>query len=58
MDIAAMSATISRGTLGVNISMALMEKVLDTAEQTGEALTQMMEKAATPGLGDYIDIME
>lgn len=56
MDIAALSTTISRGTLGVNVSMALMEKVLETAEETGEALTQMMESAAIPGLGEYIDI--
>ena len=34
----------------------MLSRVLDTAEQTGEVLTEMMEQIAVPGLGEYIDI--
>ena len=58
MDIAAMSLSLSACSVNTNISLAMMSKVLDTAEATSEAMMQMMDAAAvTPGLGDNIDIM-
>ena len=39
MDIAAMSLSLSACSTNTNISMAMMSKILDTVEVTGEALT-------------------
>lgn len=57
MDIAAMSLSLSACSTNTNISLAMMSKVLDTAEVTGEALTEMIESIPTPGLGEHIDIL-
>ena len=57
MDIPALSTYMSMGNLSTNVDIAVMSKILDTAEATGEALTQMMAAAAVPGLGENIDIM-
>ena len=42
-----------------NVSLALMSKVMDQMEETGEALAEMMEApmASTPGLGEFVDIV-
>ena len=36
-----------------------MSKVMDQMEETGEALTEMMEAplVSTPGLGEFVDIV-
>lgn len=49
---------ISNSSLGANISMALMSKVLDTAQEAGDAVIEMMEAVVptSPDLGQYIDI--
>ena len=58
MDVAAMSLSLSACETNTNISLAMMSKVLDTAEATSEAMMQMMDAAAvTPGLGDNINIL-
>ena len=57
MDIPALSTYMSMSKLSANVDIAVMSKILDTAEATGEALTQMMESAVIQGLGDIIDIM-
>ncbi len=58
MDIPALSTMMSMERLSTNVSFALMSKVLDTAENTSEAMIEMMDAAAAvPGLGENIDIM-
>lgn len=57
MDIPALSTYMSMSNLSMNVDIAVMSKILDTAETTGEALTQMIASVATPGLGENIDIM-
>lgn len=37
------------------IDVALLAKVLDTVEESGDALAQMMEVVAT-GLGEHMDL--
>lgn len=56
MDIGALSVSMSAASFGMNVGVAMLEKVLDTAEVTGEMLTEMMESVPTAGLGEYIDI--
>ena len=56
MDIAGLSMSLSTAKLGMGVELAMLSKVLDTAEQTGEVLTEMMEQIAVPGLGENIDI--
>ena len=56
MDIAGLSMSLSAATLNTEVGIAMMSRVLDTAEQTGEVLTEMMEQIAVPGLGEFIDI--
>lgn len=56
MDIAALSMSLSMSRLSVDWSMALMAKTMDVAEESSEALAQMMESLASPELGQIIDI--
>lgn len=56
MDVSALALSVSAGRTNSSISIALMSKVLDTAEATGEALNEMIESAVIPGLGENIDI--
>ncbi|MCI9361899.1 MAG: putative motility protein [Hungatella sp.] len=57
MDISALSS-MSTSQMVSNMGVALLSKVLDTAEVTGEALNEMIETASVPvsGLGEYLDI--
>lgn len=57
MDISALSS-VSASQMVSNMGVALLSKVLDTAEVTGEALNEMIETASVPvsGLGEYLDI--
>lgn len=57
MDIAAMSLSLSACSTNTGISLAMMSKVLDTAEVAGEALAEMIESIPTPGLGEHIDVL-
>lgn len=56
MDISTLSTYMSMSHLSTNVDIAVMSKILDTAEATGEALTEMLEAASIPGLGELIDI--
>ena len=56
MDIAGLSMSLSTAKLGMGVELAMLSKVLDTAEQTGEVLTEMMDSVPIAGLGEYIDI--
>ena len=64
MDIAALSTARSMQQLHLNVSYAMMSKVMDTMEMSTEAMAEMMDAAAQisggaaiPGLGDNIDIL-
>ena len=64
MDIAALSTAMSMQQLHLNVSYAMMSKVMDTMEMTGEAMEEMLDSAAQiasgsviPGLGENIDIL-
>ena len=63
MDIAALSTAMSMQQLHLNVSYAMMSKVMDTMEMSTEAMAEMMDAAAQisggaaiPGLGENIDI--
>lgn len=57
MDIPALSMAMADYNVSMNVSIAVMSKILDTAEAAGEALTEMAASAAIPGLGENIDIL-
>ncbi len=59
MDIPELSMAMASSRLHNSVSLALMSKVMDQMEETGEALTEMMEApmASTPGLGEFVDIV-
>lgn len=65
MDIAAMSMAMSQAKLQQNVGFALMRHVMDTAEQNGDMISQLLsdtgdiqalEQAAQPHLGGNIDL--
>ena len=56
MDIGALSVSMSAASLSTNVGVAMLDKILDTAEVTGEVLTEMMYSVPIAGLGEYIDI--
>lgn len=57
MDISGLSMSMPTDRINTGLEMVLLSKVLDTAEQTGEALEEMMGSVpATPGLGENIDL--
>ena len=55
MDISFISFSMPSGHVTNAIDVGLLAKVLDTAEQSGDALAQMMEAVAT-GLGQHMDL--
>ena len=64
MDIAALSTAMSMDRLQMNVGYAMMSKVMDTMEMTGEAMEEMLDSAAQiasgsviPGLGENIGIL-
>ena len=61
MDIAALSTTMAQEELGTKISVAVLDKSMETAESAGAQIVQMIDSAAmqrsvTPHLGGNIDI--
>ena len=56
MDISGLSVSISTSSINTGLEVAMLSKVLDSAEIAGEALNEMMEAVAIPGLGENLDI--
>lgn len=61
MDIAALSTAMAQEELGTKISVAVLDKSMETAESAGAQIVQMIDSAAmqrsvTPHLGGNIDI--
>lgn len=58
MELSGLTMSVSAGSINTGLELAVLSKALDTAQETGEALTEMMGQAAAmiPGLGEYIDV--
>ena len=56
MDISGLSVSMSTSSINTGLEVAMLSKVLDSAEIAGEALNEMMEAVAIPGLGEILDI--
>ena len=56
MNIGALSFSMSTASTSQSMSILMLDKVLDTAEETSDVLTEMMESVTIPGLGEHIDI--
>lgn len=61
MDIAALSMAMAQNDIGTKVGVAVLDKSLDTAENVGAQLVQMIDSAAmqrsvTPHIGGNIDI--
>lgn len=60
MDIAAMSMRVSQSELGSRVSMAVLDKAMETDEILGDRLVEMMDAAAmersvNPAVGSHFD---
>ena len=56
MDITSLSMGLARQNLCTQVSVAVLDKTLDTVESNGEDLIKMMEQSVQPELGQNIDI--
>ena len=59
MNIPGLSISMSASSITANMGVSLLAKVLDTAEVTGEMITDMLEQSGLPaldGLGEHIDM--
>ena len=57
MELSGLMMSVSPGSINSGLELAVLNKALDTAQDAGEALTEMMGQAAmVPGLGQYIDV--
>ena len=57
MELSGLMMSVSPGSINTGLELAVLNKALDTAQDAGEALTEMMGQAAmVPGLGKYIDV--
>lgn len=56
MDIASLSTTLSQQNLLTQVSVAILDKTLETVTDNGASLTKMMEQSVQPELGQNIDI--
>ena len=56
MDISGLSVSMSTSSINTGLEVAMLSKGLDSAEIAGEALNEMMEAVAIPGLGENLDI--
>lgn len=62
MDFGSLSVSMAQSQLMTDVSTAILAKSMDTAEQTGAQVVDMierssMENSVTPNLGSNIDIM-
>lgn len=54
MDITSLSMSVYSGNINTGLELAMLSKVLDTAEESGEMIEQMI--ASVTGVGENIDI--
>ncbi len=55
MDITALPYYLSASKMQNDIGYAMMGKVLDQLETSGEGMQKVLESSVTPGLGQNID---
>lgn len=56
MDIPALSMSMAQNNTETQVGIAILAKSLDTVEQAGDAMVQMMEQSVNPNLGSNIDV--
>ncbi len=56
MDIASLSTSLSQQNLLTQVSIAVLDKALDTVNDNSGNLIKMMEQSVQPELGQNIDI--
>lgn len=56
MDIASLSMQTSALQASDMVSVAVFKKALETIEDSGEGMIQMMEQSVHPNLGQNIDL--
>lgn len=56
MNIGALTVSMSTGSASQSMNLLMLDKALDTAEETSDMLTEMMDSITIPGLGEHIDI--
>lgn len=56
MDIPALSIAMSHMEVMNQYNVAMLSKTLDTMEQSGAMMIQLMEQSVNPHLGQTIDI--
>lgn len=61
MDIAAISMALSQVQLGSQVGTAVLDKAMETNEELGQGLVQMidsaqMERSVNPNLGGNFDV--
>ncbi|MBP3610495.1 MAG: YjfB family protein [Lachnospiraceae bacterium] len=56
MDIPSLSVAMSQANVIDQYSVAMLSKTLDTVEESGAMMIQMMEQSVNPHLGQNIDI--
>lgn len=55
MDIASLSTAMSTQNILNDVSVAMLNKSLDTVEDMGDGMVKIMESSVTPYLGQNID---
>ena len=56
MDIPGLSVAMSQANVMGDLGIAVLSKALDTVEESGELMIQMMEQSVNPHLGANIDV--
>jgi len=56
MDIPTLSIAMSQANVVNQYNIAMLSKTLDTVEESGAMMIQMMEQSVNPHLGQNIDI--
>lgn len=56
MDIRSLSTSMSLTNLQMNVGYSMLAKSMEVAEDTGDAITKIMEQSVNPNIGSTIDI--
>ncbi|MCT8978516.1 YjfB family protein [Clostridium sp. CX1] len=55
MDIAGLSVVMNQSKVMEQASLSVMKLAMNSGKETAAAMTEMLEKAASPNLGNHID---
>lgn len=56
MDISGLSISMAQANVTSDFGIAMLDKSLDTLEDTGNGFIKMMEQSVAPNLGANIDV--